>query len=316
MILQQLWEETPGFQEFCHQLWKNFSPPRPFAHIAARTNHLLATQNYDWAAEAQEWSRRKLLPEPARDDLEFVGFLWQSPLFLTLLNAFEFFPPSNVNLRQHLLPALSGIEEFPQRREEMFFGLKSGKIGRGTAAYWKNVLIYQAPELFLEPFLPSNGPLLGCDVACGWGRIALALPHYENRRVLACDLSQACLDSLALLIQSSQLQDKVTPSQADILHMPFADDTFDFFTAFDIYEHLSLAQVVQSVQELLRCAKKGAVLYTEIPLECFCPALTHVQNWTASEVHKIFQSQSYGGKRLQLKLTHRYAPEHMTFVVT
>jgi ubiquinone/menaquinone biosynthesis C-methylase UbiE len=173
------------------------------------------------------------------------------------------------------------------------------------------------PEFYLEPFLPPRGESrqVGCDLACGWGRASLTLRDYRQRHIYCCDLSQGNLDRLAELAERAGLRDKVSPRKCDVTSLPFGEEEFDFFQAFDIFEHLTDTALDQMLTEILRCARKGAILYAEIPLHAYCPPLTHIQDFSFEEVVDFLQGHSACGRRFRLLNHDSRIPDHFTYSV-
>ncbi len=184
-------------------------------------------------------------------------------------------------------------------------------------AYLQLTLFLNFPEMYLESFLPARRtfPQAGRDLACGWGRASLTLRDYRNRHVTCCDLTQANLDRLEALAVPAGLLDKITLRRCDVTALPFDDGSFDFFLAFDIFEHLTEEALERCVDEVLRCTKVGCVLYGEIPLHAYCPAVTHIQNFSFDEIVDCVQNRSSHGRRFVLK---HYIPKiasHFSFAI-
>lgn len=305
------------FQHYCYRLWANFAPWDTFPVVgqrcAANMENVSAQQ---LEAELAEWRRQGLLPEPdpLRDD--WVGFLWQSWLFQQLIGVFGFYPEADADFRDAVPPPVKSQLEFARRRVSYASEYDSGRIARGEGLYWRSVLHYQAPELYLLPFLPSDSSLRGVDVACGWGRIALALRNYDRLRVHACDLSQSSLDILTRWSQQVKLQTRVLPTRVSVFELPYAENSIDFLTAFDIFEHLTISSLTALLSELLRVARVGAPLYAEIPLLCFSPELSHLQHWTPQAINDTFREVVAHGKRWEVAHHDRRTPEHFTFMAS
>ncbi len=316
ITLAQAFTELPGLESFCQQLWGNFVPAFATKKLHTRASLLLeALPEAVVHSELDEWRRLQLVPSPDPSNQELVGVLWQSPLFICLMDAIGFFPPDDVDLRPYMAPLYADLEEMARARLEWARKCERGAVGRGDLPYWKVVLQMQAPHLYLEPFLASGEELQGCDLACGWGRICLTLSEYGHRRIHACDLAESSLVTLKKLAALRELPGTIETHRVDILELPFSDNFFDFFMAFDIFEHLVNDVLSRCLREMLRCGKVGAPLYTETPLMCFCPPLTHLQNWTEAELTRAFEKESVDGKRWKRKLWDERVPDHFTFVI-
>lgn len=315
-MLAQAFADLPGLETFCDELWGNFVPTFAMKKLHSRTSALMQEQltPEQLAAELAEWKRWKLVPEPDPANQELVGVLWQSRLFQIFMDAIGFFPPDDIDLRPHMAPLYRDLDELVTVRNDLLAKCTRGLLARGTLSYWQVVLKQQAPHLYLEPFL-AEGPLQGCDLACGWGRICLTLSEYSERRIHACDLAESSLSSLKKLARRRELPDVIETHRVDILQLPFEKDFFDFYLAFDIFEHLVSDVLDRCLSEMLRCGKVGAPLYTETPLMCFCPQLTHLQNWTQPELTEAFERLEVDGKRWKLRYYDERLPDHFTFVI-
>ncbi|MBN9418683.1 hypothetical protein ABS71_04570 [bacterium SCN 62-11] len=316
VTLAQAFEELPGLDNFCSELWGNFVPLFAMKKLHTRASALLeAFPDELIRHELSEWKRLRLVPSPDPKDQELVGVLWQSPLFISLMDAIGFFPPEDVDLRPHMAPLYASIDEFGEARNQLIRKCERGYMTRPDFPYWRMALRVQAPHLYLEPFLGQGEELQGCDLACGWGRICLTLSEYKHRRIHACDLADSSLVTLRKLAEQRELPGTIETHRVDILNLPFQDNFFDFYLAFDIFEHLVDDVLARCLREMLRCGKVGAPLYTETPLLCFCPALTHLQNWSESELTRAFEQECVDGKRWKRRLWNEQVPDHFTFVI-
>lgn len=124
------------------------------------------------AVEAcREWERVGILPDVCCESDDQLRALWKSPLFeIILANVLDFYPPASTNITNHIPTACNNIFGYALRE----FPLLS------NTPYWQYVLFNSLPELYLDPFLPQNpgAKIIGCDLACGWGRACLSLRNY------------------------------------------------------------------------------------------------------------------------------------------
>lgn len=313
----ELCQGYPEFRVYCHRLWENFSPKYALAGLEARAwPRLVGLGLQALEVELKEWQRRGLLPEPDPGDTEAAAYLWQSPVFQALMDCIGFYPPEDLDVRQYLPAPYQRLEEFVLARWDWHGRCRRGGLARGRDSYWQMALRLQAPLLYLAPFLPLRGPeevYEGCDLACGWGRIALALPDYSRVRLQACDLAAQSLATLERLARLRQCDQAIQVHRVDVTKLPFASESFDFFLAFDIFEHLQDEALHKALSQSLRCARPGAVLYAEIPLHNYCPALTHVQGWGQPEVQHKFEAVQWEGWHWKLVFWNELVPEHFTF---
>ena len=101
--------------------------------------------------------------------------------------------------------------------------------------------------------LPAGGKVL--DVPCGAGRIAKILSH-RGFHVTCGDLSA---DMVAAAGRS--LDSAIPRLRADLLHLPFADQSFDHAFAIRIFHHLPTPEIrIQALRELSRVARQKVIL--------------------------------------------------------
>lgn len=239
-----------------------------------------------------------------RDDQ--VAAMWQSPMFCALLDALAFTPPPATDLRPHLPRPASTPEEMMAR-------LRPGRLGE--VPYWKVCLARTFPELYLRPDLEAlPGAIEGCELACGWGRGSFSLGVMPGLTVHCCDISEGSLRALEALASSAGFTHLRT-RQCDITALPYPDETFHFFMAFDLFEHLTDAALDAVLREVLRCARPGALLYTEIPLHAKCPAITHLQDFALEPLVDRFTRLEAHGRTFRLMYYHPVIDDHFTFAV-
>ena len=251
----------------------------------------------------EHWRQIGVFPKmQVRHDHQ-VAALWQSPLWQILLDhVIQFAPPANTDIRPHLPEPCQTVEDFLQRT-----------LPPMDQGYWRHSLHLPLHELYLIPFLDTQpGKILqGCDLACGWGRGTLSLLNHpnlnQNVQIYGCDLSNQNLKRYRHLIQTSGLTQPhslhtAVPVRTPCHRLPFPDNTFDFLILFDILEHLTLETLKQTLQECLRTLRPGAILYTEVPLDDYCPPATHLQRFEIEELFEYFKETRVAGqpeKKLQ-----------------
>ncbi len=107
------------------------------------------------------------------------------------------------------------------------------------------------------------------DLGAGFGRHAFETAR-RGARVVAADLArnemQATQDTFAAMIEAGELAEDETHyacSQANGLHLPFREDTFDRIIASEILEHVPDDLGVLS--ELCRVLKPGGMIAATVP---------------------------------------------------
>jgi methyltransferase family protein len=305
-VLTQIERQHPGLERFVRA---------NAAGMGLRADYLLEgfrrelnTLGLEQARVAcRSWEGFGILPGLLIHSDEQVAAIWTSPLFLALLNAVRFHPPGNTDIRLHRRPVVRSHAELAD--------LAIPDVERSS--YWQHVLWLTFPELYLEPFLPiaHDRDLVGCELACGWGRGVLSLRNYERRHIQCCDLSTSSLRVLEELAVRAAIRPHLSLVNCDIMELPFPDRSFDFFLGFDIFEHVTNTALERILQEILRCARPGAVLYAEIPLHAYCPAATHLQDFTWARVAQLFRRATRRGRRFRPLCWEECLPSHFTFAI-
>lgn len=97
------------------------------------------------------------------------------------------------------------------------------------------------------------------DVATGTADVAIALgQHLPQARITGIDLSEGMLEVGRRKVAKASLEGRITLRQADCLHLPFDDGTFDCITvAYGVrnFEHL-----LEGYREMVRVLRKGGRL--------------------------------------------------------
>jgi demethylmenaquinone methyltransferase / 2-methoxy-6-polyprenyl-1,4-benzoquinol methylase len=109
----------------------------------------------------------------------------------------------------------------------------------------------------LRPVLEKRDALV-LDLCCGTGDLAFALARSARARIIGADFSHSMLiraRQKALAIGSAA---PIPFLEADALHLPFADQTFDLLTT--AFGFRNLANYQDGLREILRVLKPGGVL--------------------------------------------------------
>ena len=308
-VLDALEGEFPGLDAFFVELSKFFSrEPEDFRR---RIEKGLDPQQMDrWQKACRDWEEVGVLPDAHKiaSDQQ-VAAVWVNPLFQAVLDhGAEFAPPPGQDLSEHIPEPL---EFFDQLGERLRLFREARDAGE---PYWKNTLRLVFPELYLQPFL-QHRPLSGCDLACGWGRASLTMHAWEETTITGVDLAEAGLEVYRKSAESLGMADRISTVVGDLTALPLEDDSQDFFLAFDIFEHLTDATLAKVLAEILRTARTGALLYTEIPLHEYFPPITHIQDFSLASVVECFETRELQEKTFRLLCYRPEMPYHFTFKV-
>jgi ubiquinone/menaquinone biosynthesis C-methylase UbiE len=112
----------------------------------------------------------------------------------------------------------------------------------------------------IEEHLPKDKNARILDAGGGTGRTTLPLAK-KGYRVTLCDVSSGMLDVAREKLSKEGLLDRVEIKEADIAHLPFADEVFDFVIC--LAGPLSLADSLTAARELARVMKKGGKLIVD-----------------------------------------------------
>ena len=118
---------------------------------------------------------------------------------------------------------------------------------------------YLRRELIKE-HLPEDKNARILDAGGGTGRTTLWLAK-TGYQVTLCDISPGMLDVAKEKLNREGLLDKVEVREADIAHLPFADEVFDFVVC--LAGPLSLADSLTTAKELARVMKEGSKLIVD-----------------------------------------------------
>jgi demethylmenaquinone methyltransferase / 2-methoxy-6-polyprenyl-1,4-benzoquinol methylase len=113
----------------------------------------------------------------------------------------------------------------------------------------------------LKPILNRPGATV-LDLCCGTGDLALSLASAGQARIIGADFAHP------MLVQANaKAAPRTTFLEADALHLPFADNSFDLLTA--AFGFRNLANYEDGVREMFRLLKPGGTLaileFTEPP---------------------------------------------------
>jgi SAM-dependent methyltransferase len=103
--------------------------------------------------------------------------------------------------------------------------------------------------------LPTNRPLQILDAGCGTGGTTSRLSTFGT--VFGVDASADALTRAA--------RRDLRLGRASIDALPFADQTFDLVTSFDVLYHRQVRDDVRALAELYRVLKPGGLLFIRVP---------------------------------------------------
>ena len=126
------------------------------------------------------------------------------------------------------------------------YDLMNNVISLGTQRAWRKALFNQL----------QVGPGADClDLCCGTGDLTIALAEQVGRtgRVIGLDFNQEMLKLAEKKARARELQKDIELVQADAMHLPFKDNSFDVVTiGFGLRNVPDANQVLREVQRVLR----------------------------------------------------------------
>ena len=98
------------------------------------------------------------------------------------------------------------------------------------------------------------------DLCCGYGRHALYLCE-QGIRVTACDNDPAVIENLRAEAKRFSALDA---DVCDMRELPYGDNAFDAVICYSALHHQRLRQLEESISEVRRVCRKGAVFSFDI----------------------------------------------------
>ena len=142
----------------------------------------------------------------------------------------------------------------------------------------------QISMALLDRFVDSERKLDVLDAGCGTGGMLSALTHYGTATGL--DRSQTAL-------RFARERNHGSLTRGSVARLPFANDSFDLVTSFDVLYHLGVSDDVEALREIARVIRPGGTLLVRVP------AFESLRSQHDEAVHT---RQRYGKQELTEKL--------------
>lgn len=155
--------------------------------------------------------------------------------------------------------------------------------------HWWFVGMKRITMTLVSRLYPHRHDLRILDAGCGTGAAMVYLAPYGT--VTGCDLSTLALR----FCQKRQLSHL---GQATIVSLPFAGESFDLVTSFDVLYHRAVGDYGQAVQEFCRVLKPGGHLFLRLPAYNWLrgrhdEAIHTAHRFTAPELRRAFTSAGF-----------------------
>lgn len=122
--------------------------------------------------------------------------------------------------------------------------------------HWWYVGMQHITTALLEEIYPSESDLNILDAGCGTGATMGYLAHFG--RVTGCDLS-------TLALSYCQQRGLTRLSEASVMSLPFAGNSFDLVTSFDVLYHRAVEVEMVALRDFWRVLKPGGRLLLRLP---------------------------------------------------
>lgn len=99
------------------------------------------------------------------------------------------------------------------------------------------------------------------DLGCGKGRHAIAFAR-DGFNVSACDLSQLAVDITKENVKAQGLN--VDVISADILDLPYANDSFDAIFSYHVISHTDTDGLKHAISEIKRIVRSGGEIFVDL----------------------------------------------------
>jgi ubiquinone/menaquinone biosynthesis C-methylase UbiE len=162
-------------------------------------------------------------------------------------------------------------------------------------------------EKYLEehlPPLPAQARVL--DAGCGTGLLTLALLKVLDQplRITAIDLSSSSLATARRAVaENSGRTQSVRFAQANLLQLPFADDSFDLIMTSGVLEYVSLSE---GFEELARVIRPGGYML-HLPVRP-SPASTLLEVMFRFKAHPPREVEQQTNRHFRVVKHHRFPP--------
>jgi ubiquinone/menaquinone biosynthesis C-methylase UbiE len=144
------------------------------------------------------------------------------------------------------------------------------QFGDVAAHYRTSVVHASGPDLerIAEIVRGMDAPVV-LDAGCGAGHVSMAVAPW-SARVVACDLTEAMLEQVAILARERDVTN-IETRRADVTHLPFADGSFD--VVITRYSAHHWHEPVAALRECRRVLKPGGLLLLDDIVAPDAPAL-------------------------------------------
>jgi ubiquinone/menaquinone biosynthesis C-methylase UbiE len=167
-------------------------------------------------------------------------------------------------------------------------------VARGVKAFYDRFSSTTVKHQFTRHFLKKFGPeTLILDVGCGGGNELL-----KDYQTVGIDLSFTGLTAARDIYQAV--------ATADALKLPFADDTFDIISSWDVFGHVPVPEKGPVLAEWKRVLKPGGYMLHIIEAHCTAPYYKLVRRDEGLFEKYFIEMDGHYGLELPSEITERF----------
>lgn len=107
-------------------------------------------------------------------------------------------------------------------------------------------------------FVKNENPENILEIGCGFGRnINYLINNGINPgSITGIDISESMIDSARSFLKNNKIKLKV----ADVILLPFKENSFDFVLSYSVLMHISKEKLDKALSEIIRVAKKNIII--------------------------------------------------------
>jgi ubiquinone/menaquinone biosynthesis C-methylase UbiE len=167
------------------------------------------------------------------------------------------------------IETLAHYQSFPEFDNDL--GEVKEKTGDVYGRFWEQFsyedLTNNAVKILTERWVPNGFSLeylkgkTAIDIGCGSGRYTFALAELGCRNVIGIDHGERGLAVARKIVKHTNVEN-ISFQKADVLDIPFEDESFDFVFCHGVLHHTE--DMEQGLSEMVRVAKTGSTIWLYI----------------------------------------------------
>lgn len=176
------------------------------------------------------------------------------------------------SVASNLIKYLGGVDSLGHYQFSPAFDNGCGEVKEKTAnvygRFWERFsyedLTNHAVQILTDRWVPNGFPLdwlkgkTAIDVGCGSGRYTFALAKLKCKEVIGIDHGDRGLAVAKKIVDRTHIQN-ISFQKADVLDIPFDDESFDFVFCHGVLHHTE--DMERGLSEVVRVAKTGSTIW-------------------------------------------------------